>query len=168
MQIETPELDNALLDFGQRIVDEMQNQLFENRSVNTGDLARSITKTIVNNGSDSETLQVSLLWYGELLEDGGPARRAGGMPPIRTIEGWIKRKKISVPAAFKSPSSFAWAIAKSIAKRGAKKYSKKPFIMESINNAATNFGTAEITKALGMDLTNNINVVFEKTGGKVV
>ena len=163
----TENTDKALLAFGDRIIDEMQNQLFENNSVNTGDLARSITKQLVeNNGQD--TLQVSLLWYGELLEDGGPARRAGGMPPIRTIEGWIKRKKISVPAAFKSPSSFAWAIAKSIAKRGAKKYSKKPFIMESINNAATNFGTAEITKALGMDLTNNINVVFEKTGGKVV
>ena len=83
--MEFDNLDNALLDFGQRIVDEMQNQLFENKSVNTGDLARSITKNIVNN-NDTETLQVSLLWYGELLEDGGPGRRAGRMPPILPIE----------------------------------------------------------------------------------
>ncbi len=71
--------DKALLDFGDRIIDEMQNQLFENKSVNTGDLARSITKNIVKK-QDQEVLQVSLLWYGELLEDGGPGRRAGRMP----------------------------------------------------------------------------------------
>jgi len=66
----TENTDKALLAFGDRIIDEMQNQLFENNSVNTGDLARSITKQLVeNNGQD--TLQVSLLWYGELLEDGG-------------------------------------------------------------------------------------------------
>lgn len=162
----TDNLDIALKDFGQRIVDEMQNQLFENRSTNTGDLARSITSTIIKS-NEVETLQMSLLWYGQLLEDGGPARRAGGMPPIRPIEGWIKRKNIPVPAAFKSPSNFAWAIAKSIAKKGATKYSKEPFILESITNAASNFGTAAITAGVEADLINNINVVFTKTGGKV-
>ena len=82
--LETPNLDDTLLDFGQRIIDEMQNQLFENKSVNTGDLARSITSTIIDT-NQGETLQMSLLWYGELLEDGGPARRAGRMPPILPI-----------------------------------------------------------------------------------
>jgi len=166
--MELENLDNALMDFGQRIIDEMQNQLFENKSVNTGDLARSITRTVVplpNN--QGEQLQVSLLWYGELLEDGGPGRRAGRMPPIRPIEGWIKRKKIPVPAAFKSPKSFAFAIAKSIEKRGVKKYSKKPFIMESIDNAAANFGTAEITKALEKDIIININDAAESAGAIV-
>ena len=156
--MEFENLDNALLDFGTRIIDEMQNQLFENKSVNTGDLARSITKQIVPLPNDGgEQLQISLLWYGELLEDGGPGRRSGRMPPIRPIEGWIKRKKIPIPAAFKSPKSFAFAIAKSIEKKGVKKYSKKPFIIESITNAAANFGTAEITKALEKDIIININ-----------
>jgi len=167
--MEFENLDNALLDFGTRIVDEMQNQLFENKSVNTGDLARSITRTVVplpNNGG--EQLQVSLLWYGELLEDGGPGRRAGRMPPIRPIEGWIKRKKIPVPAKFKSPESFAFAIANSIKKKGVKKYSKKPFIMESIDNAAANFGTAEITKALEKDIIININDAAESAGATVI
>ena len=166
--MEFENLDNALLDFGTRVVDEMQNQLFENKSVNTGDLARSITRTVVplpNNGG--EQLQVSLLWYGELLEDGGPGRRAGRMPPIRPIEGWIKRKNIPIPAAFKSPKSFAFAIAKSIEKKGAKKYSKKPFIMESINNAAANFGTAEITAALEKDIIININDAATSAGGTI-
>ena len=156
----------ALQDFGQRIIDEMQNQLFENKSVNTGDLARSITQNIVSE-DDKEILQVSLLWYGELLEDGGPGRRAGRMPPIRPIEGWIKRKKIPIPSAFKSPKSFAFAIAKSIEKKGVKKYSKKPFILESINNAAANFGTAAITAGVEKDLIININNAATSAGGTI-
>ena len=162
----TENLDIALKDFGQRIIDEMQNQLFENKSVNTGDLARSITQNIIKN-QDQEVLQVSLLWYGELLEDGGPGRRAGRMPPIRPIEGWIKRKKIPVPAAFKSPKSFAFAIAKSIEKRGVKKYSKKPFIMESIENAAANFGTAAITAGIEKDIIIDINTAATANGATI-
>ena len=162
----TENLDIALKDFGQRIIDEMQNQLFENKSVNTGDLARSITQNIIKE-QDKEVLQVSLLWYGELLEDGGPGRRAGRMPPIRPIEGWIKRKKIPVPASFKSPKSFAFAIAKSIEKRGVKKYSKKPFILESINNAAANFGTAAITAGVEKDLIININNAAAASGATI-
>ena len=162
----TENTDKALLAFGDRIIDEMQNQLFENNSVNTGDLARSITKQLVeNNGQD--TLQISLLWYGELLEDGGPARRAGRMPPIAPIEGWIRRKKIPVPSKFKSPKSFAFAIAKSIEKKGAKKYSKKPFIMESINNAAANFGNEAIAAGVEADLIIDIDKAFIKSGATI-
>ena len=165
-------LDITLEQFGEKVVEDMQNQLFENNSVGTGDLARSIiseVKPLPNN--QGEQLQVSLLWYGKLLEDGGPERRAGRMPPIRPIEGWIKRKKIPVPPAFKSPENFAWAIAKSIAKRGPSQqfggYPKKPFIMESIENAAANFGTAEITKALEKDIIINLNDVVEASGATV-
>ena len=158
--------DKALLDFGDRIIDEMQNQLFENKSVNTGDLARSITKQLVKS-NEQDTLQVSLLWYGELLEDGGPARKAGRMPPIRPIEGWIKRKNIPVPSKFKSPKSFAFAIAKSIEKKGVKKYSKKPFIMESINNAAANFGNEAIAAGVEADLIVDIDKVFIKSGATI-
>ena len=162
----TENTDKALLAFGDRIIDEMRNQLFENNSVNTGDLARSITKQLVeNNGQD--TLQVSLLWYGELLEDGGPARKAGRMPPIRPIEGWIRRKNIPVPSKFKSPKSFAFAIAKSIEKKGAKKYSKKPFIMESINNAAANFGNEAIAAGVEADLIIDIDKAFIKSGATI-
>ncbi len=162
----TENLDIALKDFGQRIIDEMQNQLFENKSVNTGDLARSITQNIVKK-KDQEVLQVSMLWYGELLEDGGPGRRAGRMPPIRPIEGWIKRKKIPIPSTFKSPKSFAFAIAKSIEKRGVKKYSKKPFIMESIENAAANFGTAAITAGIEKDIIIDINAAATANGATI-
>ena len=68
---------------------------------------------------------------------------------------------------FKTPENFAWAIAKSIAKKGAKKYPTKPFIMESINNAAANFGTPEITKALEADIIIGINTAATSAGGTV-
>lgn len=165
--METPNLTVSLKEFGQRVIDEMQDQLFEENAVNTGDLARSITSTVIENKDGGETLQVSMLWYGELLEDGGPARRAGRMPPIRPIEGWIKRKKIPVPSKFKSPESFAWAIARSIGKRGAKGYKKKPFIMESINNAAKNFGTKAITDSLEKDIIINLDRAAVKSGATV-
>ena len=165
----TENLDKALLKFGDRIIDEMQNQLFEDNSVNTGDLARSITKDIIKNkAGQQEKLQVSLLWYGKLLEDGGPSRKAGRMPPIRPIEGWIKRKKIPVPAAFKSPENFAWAIAKSIAKKGPKfPYPKKAFIEESIMNAAANFGNEAIAAGVEADLIVDIDKVFIKSGATI-
>lgn len=159
-------IDSALEQIGRQIVEAMQNELFENKSVVSGDLARSITHR-VKELNDAEVLAISMLWYGELLEDGGPARRAGRMPPIRPIEGWIKRKKIPVPPAFKTPKSFAFAIAKSIGKNGAKAYRSRPFIMESINNAKENFGDKAIQDGVEADLIENINVVFEKTGGKI-
>lgn len=161
-------LDRALDDFGTRVIDEMQNQLFENNSVATGDLARSITANIIslpNNGG--EALRVSLLWYGELLEKGGPGRRAGRIPPIRPIEGWIKRKKIPVPAKFKSPKSFAFAIARSIGKKGIPVYPEKPFIKESILNAAANFGNEAIMQAVENDIITNINNSAESAGATI-
>ena len=166
--MELENLDNALLDFGTRVVEEMQNQLFENNSVGTGDLARSITRTVVPLPNDQgEQLQVSLLWYGELLEDGGPARKAGRMPPITPIENWIRRKNISVPSKFKTPKSFAFAIAKGISKRGVKKYPKKPFIVNSINNEATNFGTQAITDGAELDIIEDINKQFMQSGATI-
>ena len=140
-------LDRALDDFGTRIIDEMQNQLFENNSVASGDLARSITANIISLPNDQgEALRVSLLWYGELLEDG---------------------KKIPVPAKFKSPKSFAFAIARSIGKKGVIRYPKKPFIMESINNAAANFGNEAIMQAVENDIIININDSVESAGGTI-
>lgn len=160
-------LDEALVEFGERVVDEMRDQLFENNSVGTGDLARSLQSNIISD-QQGEKLRVSLLWYGELLEDGGPQRRAGRIPPVQPIIGWIKRKKIPVPAKFKSPKSFAFAIARSIGKKGVIRYPKKPFIMESINNAATNFGNKAIQDAISNDIIFDINSSIEKNSNATI
>ena len=159
-------LDRALDDFGTRVIDEMQNILFEKNNVNTGDLARSITSDIIST-QQGEAIRVSLLWYGKLLEDGGPSRGPGRIPPIRPIEGWIKRKKIPVPAKFKSPKSFAFAIARSIGKKGPKyfpQYPKTKVIEEGIRNAAANFGNEAIMKAVENDIILSINDSVESAG----
>lgn len=164
----TENLDKALVEFGIKIVDEMQVQEAENNSGGTGNLSRSITSNIIalpNN--QGEKLEISLLWYGKLLEDGGPARKAGRIPPITPIENWIRRKNIAVPPKFKTPKQFAFVIARGIAKKGVKKYPKKPFIMDSINNEATNFGTKAITDGVELDIINDLNTQFIESGATI-
>ena len=157
-------IEQALDELGERIADEMRNQLFENNSVQTGDLARSI-QTFIKQDSQAEILAISLLWYGELLEDGGPARYAGKFPPPAPIKQWMKRKGIR-PKPGVTLDQLVYLISRKIAQNGAT-YPKKPFIMPSINNAMDNYGEAMIEKAGGVDITEQIDVAFSKTGAKV-
>lgn len=60
--------------------------------------------------------QVQLKGY-DYLSGRGP----GQMPPIQAIEEWIRAKGIQPLEANITVSSLAWAIAKSIAKRGTNK-----------------------------------------------
>lgn len=154
-------IDKALEELGVRIADEMKNQLFENKSVNTGDLARSIT-TFVKEDPNAKSLAITLLWYGELLEDGGPARAAGKFPPPQSIENWIKRKNIN-PKPGVTMDQLVYLISRKIALKGAT-YPKKPFIMPSINNALENFGNEAIEQAGGIDITQEITAAFVETG----
>jgi hypothetical protein len=173
----TENTDKALLAFGDRIIDEMQNQLFENKSVDTGDLSNSINaKIIKNKQGQQEILQINMLWYGQMLETGirprGISRGGSYVGYIPSLQRWIKRKKIPVPAKFKTPEQFAFAIAKNIAKNkhmngGPNQYRKRPFIMESINNAAANFGDEAIAAGVELDLINDINVAFIKSGATI-
>jgi hypothetical protein len=55
------------------------------------------------------------------------------MPPVKAIIDWIKQKRISVPAAM-SPIQFAWAVAKSIEKKGQRFKKPKPFIQVSLDD----------------------------------
>ncbi|WP_339875196.1 hypothetical protein [Olleya marilimosa] len=48
-------------------------------------------------------------------------RTAGKMPPVESIERWIKQKGITPIEQGMTTTSLAWAIAKSIAKKGTNK-----------------------------------------------
>ena len=174
----TENLDKALLAFGDRIIDEMQNQLFENKSVDTGNLANSINaKIIKNKQGEQEILQINMLEYAQILETGIKPRGASGQGGsyvgyIPSLQRWIRRKNIPVPSKFKSPEQFAFAIAKNIAKNehmdgGPNKYRKRPFIMISIENAATNFGNEALAAGIGKDLIIDINKAFTKSGALI-
>jgi hypothetical protein len=156
----------ALEELGERITDEMKNRLFENRSVITGDLARSI-QSFVKEDKDVQTLAISLLWYGEELENGGPARRAGKFPPPAPIAAWIKRTPGIQPRPGVTMDQLVYLISRKIAKKGST-YPKKPFIMPSINQAMQNYGNKAIEQAGGIDITNELTVAFEKTGATVM
>jgi len=173
----TENLDKALLQFGDRIIDEMQNQLFENKSVDTGDLANSLNaKIIKNEAGQQEILQINMLWYGQMLETGirprGISKGGSYAGYIPSLQRWIRRKNIPVPSKFKTPEQFAFAIAKNIAKNkhmngGPNQYRKNPFIMESINNAAANFGNEAIAAGVEADIIINLNDAAVSAGGTI-
>ena len=154
-------IEEALDEYLERIADAMINNLYENKSVATGDLAKSIK----NNNSVIETEEgytavLTMLWYGETVDE-GIGRGAGGAPPIRPIEDWIKRKRIPVPAAFKSPKQFAFAIAGKIKREGDRNSKRKyPFIQNSITQVKTQFGDALIEKAAGEQITDQLTLAF--------
>ena len=154
-------IEEALDEYLERIADAMINNLYENKSVATGDLAKSIK----NNNSVIETEEgytavLTMLWYGETVDE-GIGRGPGGAPPIKPIEEWIKRKRIPVPAAFKSPKQFAFAIAGKIKREGDRNSKRKyPFIQNSITQVKTQFGDALIEKAAGEQITEQLTLAF--------
>jgi hypothetical protein len=157
-------MQEALDEYLKRIADAMVNQLFENKSVASGNLARSIKNNneVVETNNGYEGI-LTMLWYGEVVDD-GTGRGPGGMPPIRPIEDWIKRKRIPVPSNFKSPKQFAFAIAKNIEKQGDRGSKKPyPFINNSIELVKKQFGDKLITKAAGENIEQQLTLAFEKS-----
>jgi len=129
--------DQALSIVGQQIVNRIPEQLKANGSYITGNLANSYTYE-VKQTKQGWTLDIiddsghgSSYNYG-LSVDEGLERGPGGMPPPKSIENWIKIRKIAVPSGF-TPEQFSWAIAKSIAKKGQRFKRPKPFIEPAIN-----------------------------------
>lgn len=75
--------------------------------------------------STEDTLIIKMGDYAQYVDSG---RGAGRMPPVADIVDWINRKAISVPMGV-TVTSLAYAIAKSISKKGVK---PRPF-MEALN-----------------------------------
>ena len=101
-------------DIGTLVVEEMVDRLFDNNSVVTGNLARSIRPlaTTFNEQTGLVEQDIQLPLYG-IYVDNGAERKKGGMPPVSAIIDWIKQKRINVPQAM-TPVQFAWAVAKNI------------------------------------------------------
>lgn len=139
-------LYKALDETGQRIVEKMVDTLFENRSVVTGKLARSIEANVTENGG-GYTLAISMENYGTYVDQGNE-RGPGGIPPVKAIVDWLKRKGISTPSGFKTPEQFAYVIARSIASKGQKFKEPKPFIAPSVDFVVNSFLPEELDKEM--------------------
>ena len=146
-------LELEMSDIGTLVVEEMVDRLFENNSVVTGNLARSITPLSTTIVDDKVTQDISLPVYG-IYVDEGSERKAGGMPPVRAIIDWIKQKKISVPPAM-SVTQFAFAVAKNIERKGQRFKKPKPFIQVSLDEVV-NRNLNNIGEAVALDFDDSI------------
>jgi len=156
-----PNLQLELSDIGTLVKEEMIDRLFDNNSVVTGQLARSITPQQLQVSGDQLNLPISLLEYGIWVDDGAE-RGPGRMPPVRDIASWIKQKRISVPAKF-TVEQFAWAVARNIAKKGQRFKKPKPFIQVSLDDVV-NRNLNNIGEAVALDIDENIQTNYGEIG----
>jgi len=156
-----PNLTLEMENIGTLVKEEMIDRLFDNNSVVTGQLAKSITPQQVKVDENGITVPIELLEYGVYV-DNGAERGAGGMPPVRAIADWIKFKRINVPSGM-TQQQFAWAVARSIEKKGQRFKKPKPFIQVSLNNVVdrnlNNIGTAT-----ALDIDENIEINYGEIG----
>ena len=160
-------LMQAMEEYLDRISEIMVNELFENGSVSSGALAKSIQNDndVVESQNGDITGELSMLDYGQAVDDGFRFRGTGKLPPERPIRDWIQRKRVPRPQKFKNEKSWIWAIRQNIAKKNngrtveTKPY---PFINKSFKSAEK-FGTELLTLATGKDLTQELNIAFTQS-----
>ena len=168
--ISYPNLALQLVETAELIRESMVDNLFNNNSVITGNLARSlkvqpidkelegtvVATTNVANILDESGLKTKNGYDYGLSVDQGRERGPGGMPPVTAIKEWIKLKRITIPSGF-TIEQFAWVIAKNIERKGQRFKKPKPFIQPAIDfvnqqqSRSDNYGTA-----VALDIDNNI------------
>ena len=157
-----PNLQLEMSDIGTLVVEEMVDRLFDNNSVVTGNLARSIKPGPTDVSAEGVITQpITLPLYG-IYVDEGSERKKGGMPPVRAIIDWIKQKRISVPAAM-TPTQFAWAVAKNIEKKGQRFKKPKPFIQVSLDDVVQR-NLTNIGEAVALDIDDHIEDNYAEIG----
>lgn len=147
---------SALGEYGDRVREQMVANLKANKSMVTGDLARSITnetfeKQLVENISVNE-------WYGIVVEE-GIGRGPGKIPPIAPIKNWLKRRALR-PKAGITLDQFAWAIATNIGKKGTNPKAR-PFAAPAIKKVKEEFGDQALQDAMGIDIDESIQVAYK-------
>ena len=128
MEIKAKNTEKALEKFGKYLVKESRKNLTRKNKNNTKRLYDSLdyeVKVMPN----SMTFDFLMEEYGEWVDKG---RKAGKMPPQKEILKWVSQRRIQFRdnrGRFKTYESTAWAIAKSIKKRGipATNFYSRPF-----------------------------------------
>lgn len=140
-------------------------KLTQNGSNVTGKLAASIKVQPARVTETSIIVPVTMLKYGEYV-DNGAERGRGGRPPVQDIVRWVKQKKISVPKQFKSVEQFAFAIAYNIGKQGQRFKKARPFIQPALETVQTQYiNSGQLASAVAIDLNNNIQINANNTPG---
>lgn len=160
-QMTYPNLSLEMEHIGVLVKEEMIDTLFDNNSVVTGQLAKSITPGQLTATQNGLELPITLLKYGTYVDDGAERGR-GGMPPVKAIFEWIKQKRINVPQGF-TPEQFAWAVARNIEKKGQRFKKPKPFIQVSLNEVM-NRNLNNIGEATALDIDAHIETNYSEIG----
>jgi hypothetical protein len=154
------QIHSLLKKFSDDVIADIE-QSIDNKGLNaSGNLKASVEPDIVEQGNNITKLKILMADYWEAAETG---RKAGKMPPVESIMDWIANKGIKV-GGLKGNRSLAWAIAKSIAKKGTMKrfnYKGSNFLSDVINDETLkefNKAAAEIT---GLTVAYTIKNVFE-------
>ena len=139
---------------GEKVTDTMIDTLISKGKLATGQLVQGIQHTEQFDEQDEQFVTtIKIPGYGKYVNEG---RRPGAkMPPIQPILQWINVRRIRTPQ-YTQPQ-LAWAIAKSIAKKGIR---PTPFIENSIEFALMNFQD-EIKQGAVDGLTKDLAVMLE-------
>ena len=127
-----------------RIVADAKKALKDNGSVATGMLRNSGSVRPQVDGTVDAGFYAEYAYWVEY------GRKAGGMPPVKMIQEWIRKKHIA--GNEKEIESMAWAVAKSIAANGTK---AKPFLTPSYEENKSRIDDI-IQKAIN-EVTDNFN-----------
>ena len=163
--METKNLRQALEISLERVAEVMVDILFQNGSVVSGALAKSVQddNDVVEDQSGKLIGELTMLSYGADVDAGFRFRGTGKLPPERPIRDWIQRKRVPRPAKFKNERSWIWAIRQNIAKKvnGRTTQTKPyPFIDVSFNKAQPAI-TRDLTEAGFRDISFQMNQAFE-------
>ena len=159
---ETTNFNNAVAQamgiIGEKVTDTMIDTLISKGKLATGQLVQGIQHTETFDQQDEQFVTtIKIPGYGKYVNEG---RRPGAkMPPIEEggagILPWVMARRIKTPGL--TQRQLAWAIAKSIAKKGIR---PTPFIEDSIEFALTNFQD-EIRAGAVEGLTKDLAVMLE-------
>lgn len=127
-----------------RIVAEAKRKIKDNGSIATGMLRNSGSVRPQVDGTVDAGFYAEYAYWVEY------GRKAGGMPPVKLIKEWVRKKHLSSDE--KEIDSMAFAIAKSIAANGTK---AKPFLTPSYEENKARID--EIMQKAINEVTNNFN-----------
>jgi len=151
-------LEPALEQLASDYVEYSIAQLRANGSYNTGKLARSIQLLTPMETPNKISVEVQMLKYGFWV-DNGTERGRGGIPPVRSILEWMKKKGI-IPQRKITQTQLAYAIARTIGSKGQRFKKAKPFIQSSMSNAVNN-NIQNIANKGAIDIVKRIKQDFE-------
>ena len=135
---------DGLKDSAARIVAVAKTHLKDNGSVATGMLRNSGSVRPQVDGTVDAGFYAEYAYWVEY------GRKAGGMPPVKLIKEWVRKKHIT--SNEKEIDSMAFAIAKNIAANGTK---AKPFLTPSYEENKSRIDDI-IQKAIN-EVTDNFN-----------